>query len=87
MWREVTILVPQREGDFYELLYKAFYFKNAASPSTLIFGYALPDNENEPRPWASGKLGRKLHLFQLTCVMEKEDFEWCFLAGILGKIL
>lgn len=40
----------------------------------LLFGYALPDKYNEPRPWASGEIGKRLQLYQVSCVMREEDF-------------
>lgn len=48
--------------------------KSSDSNALLLFGYGLPDSENEPRPWAIGEVGRRLQLYQVSCVMKEEEF-------------
>lgn len=53
---------------------RLFILKPSNCQGVLLYGYALPDGENEPRPWASGEIGRRLLLYQISCVMNEADF-------------
>lgn len=53
---------------------RIFTLKQNSSPAIFLYGYALPDKENEVRGWTSGKIGKRLHLYQLTCVMCEQEF-------------
>ena len=52
--------------------YKLFVVKGTEDTCILLYGYGLPDN-NETRDWNSGLIDKKLKLYRLTCVMDKDN--------------
>ncbi len=52
--------------------YKLFMIKMDANRSILLYGYALPDSNNE-RGWSSGVIDKGLSLYKLTCVMNEKQ--------------
>lgn len=52
--------------------YKLFIIKKEADSSILLYGYALPDSNNE-REWSRGVINKRLGLYRLTCVMNENQ--------------
>lgn len=56
---------------------RLFLLKRENQPFRLLYGYGLPDEVNEVRGWKKRELGKRLGIYEATCVMSEEKCtEW-----------
>lgn len=56
---------------------RLFLLKRENQPFRLLYGYGLPDEVNEVRDWKKRELGKRLGIYEATCVMSEEKCtEW-----------